>query len=103
MCALIGAGVGLFFVFGPTPLWRNQFADNYHNLVVMGLLVYLLLSVAPVILWGGSVIGIGTVLLLLGCWAWLLWVDVKHGRLEQRKYMQEHDPATYFLLTNRED
>lgn len=91
--------VGLVLVFVATPLWRTHLTDNYHNFFVVGLYVYLLLSVAPV-LWKEPVVFLAAFAMLCS-WGLMVYTDAVTGRLDQRPWLKEHDPATYFLLTDR--
>jgi hypothetical protein len=85
-CALIGVGVGIFMVFGPTPLWRSQVADNFHNFFTIGLFFYLLLVTAPVYYYQAPSWAVWLAVILMISWMGMAWDDVRTGRMDQRPY-----------------
>ena len=89
VCACVAVAVGTFLVLGPTPLWRSQITDNYHNFFVVGLYVYLLLSIAPVLWYAQGYSAIAAALALLAVWALLAFDDVRTGRMDQRAYLMK--------------
>ena len=97
-CRFLGVVAAFYFTFGQTLLLRSHAADIYHNSVVMGVLVFMMVYIAPLILWSGEWRFITVSLLLLAGWAALVVSDIGTGRLEQRQWLKEHDPATYALL-----
>jgi len=98
VCYTIGLGAALYFTFGQTPLWRTHLTDIYHNSVVMGVLTFAMFYIAPLILWSGKVDFIIYAFLSVSGWALLVVSDISTGRLQQRDWLKEHDPARYKLL-----
>jgi hypothetical protein len=98
ICMFLGVIAAFYFTFGQTPLLRSHATDMYHNSVVMGVLVFALLYVAPLILWSGEWRFVTVSLLLVVGWAMLVASDIGTGRLQQRDWLKQHDPAKYALL-----
>ncbi len=97
ICAGVAMGVGVGIALFVVPIWRSQVTDAYHNLFVVSVYVYLVLTMAPVYFYvGPAAIALGSAYIIV--WILLLRDDAAENRLEQRAWLKEHEPVTYYLL-----
>ena len=83
MAFLVSACVGLMWFLRDRPKYP---ADCFHHLVIAPLLLFLLITLVPVIIKNGTWGDIITMPCFVAIWAGLVRFDAKNGRLEQRKY-----------------
>ena len=76
--------------------WNTQWGDRYHHAAVAPVLTYLLLTLLPVIFWGGgTTVEIVATLALLLIFAILTRIDIRQKRMGQRQWMQENMGVTF--------
>ncbi len=80
LCLFIGIASNYF-------LNAKEVMDIYHNIVVLPLLAYLLITILPVIFEHGTATEKTTVVILVAIWALLLWYDMATGRLDQQRWL----------------
>jgi hypothetical protein len=79
---LVVAGNGWKFV--------GTVMDTYHNFFIVPVLLYLLTTMIPLTFCCGSAIEKIATILLLALWTFLVWLDSKHGRLQQCKWLEDN-------------
>jgi hypothetical protein len=88
-----GTVAGMCLIAG---LYSNYFLnakevmDIYHNMIVLPLLAYLLLTTVPVIFKYGTPLEKTAVVILIVIWALLGYYDIATGRLDQRTWLHNH-------------
>jgi hypothetical protein len=85
--ALISVG------FGATWWWIDRpahWGDIYHHLFIAPLILYLAITLLPVILIHGTRVEKLCVLCFALLWTALVVFDVTHGRMNQRQWLQNH-------------
>ena len=80
---VVGGVAGFIFLLKTLP---EELADAYHNFVIVGLLVYLGITLLPVIFVCGLPAEITATAFLIALWVALVSHDAKTKRLDQRKY-----------------
>jgi hypothetical protein len=80
-----GVGVAIGLVWFGIDLPR-QWGDRYHHIIIAPLLVYLSMTLLPVIVKNGTKIEKIATICLIAIWAVLVIYDAKVGRLDQRNY-----------------
>jgi len=84
---LVGIGVGLaWLILSKT----TRFGDLYHNAVVVPLMLYLGITVAPVVAFNGTRPEKAWVILLTTSWLICVLWDFASGRLNQRDWLSSH-------------
>ena len=68
----------------------GQYVDTYHNLFIVPLFVYLLVTILPVIYLYGTITEKTFPIFALVLWVVLYLYDVATGRLEQRDWLRRH-------------
>jgi len=79
---VVGMVIGLVWLFKTLP---QEFADAYHNFVVVGLLIYLGITLLPVVF--SSPAEMLATICLIVLWVGLIAYDNAYDRLDQRKYL----------------
>lgn len=82
--ALVGGVLGCFWWLRISH--PQQWGDVYHHLVIVPLVVYLGLTLLPVIYYNGTRMEVIATICLIALWAGLVVYDLRSGRLDQRKY-----------------
>jgi hypothetical protein len=85
--ALIGVSVGVTWWWIDRP---TQWGDIYHHLFVAPLILYLVITLLPVILINGTRVEKICALCFALLWARLVVFDVTHARMSQRQWLQSH-------------
>ena len=85
--ALISVGLGLTWWWLDRPA---HWGDVYHHLCVAPLFMYLAITLLPVILTKGTRVEILFVTCFVLVWASLMVFDVRHERMNQRQWLQDH-------------
>ena len=81
----VSFGVTWWLIDRPT-----QWGDIYHHLFVAPLILYLAITLLPVILFNGTRIEKLCVLCFALLWAALVVFDITHARMNQRQWLQSH-------------
>jgi hypothetical protein len=75
-------------------VWFNQlgvkapmFVDRAHNVIIVPLFVYFILSLAPVILWSGTAVEVAGAVGCIVVWLALMAYDHFTGRLDQQRFL----------------
>lgn len=85
IAALISIGFGVTWWAIDRPA---QWGDLYHHLFIAPLILYLAITLLPVILLNGTRIEKSCVLCFALLWAALVVFDVTHARMNQRQWLQ---------------
>ncbi len=76
----------------------KQWMDIYHNVVVVPVFLYLVILLGSVIWVDGTKTQVLAAVACCAVWVILLAVDILDGRLNQRKWIEEHNPALHYSL-----
>ena len=87
VAALVGISCGITWWSLDRP---THLGDIYHHLVVAPLILYLAITLLPVIVISGTKVEKFCVLCLVLVWATLVTFDVTHERMNQRQWLQSH-------------
>ena len=75
--------------------WEPQTEmDTYHNVFIVPLLVYSMITAAPLNLSVGTSLERYGTILLGGIWIVSMIIDYKTGRLQQTEWLKKHGPVT---------
>jgi hypothetical protein len=91
--AAIGAGAFLLARVRRQQGWFGEYADRFHNIVIVPAFSYLVATLLPIIYYQGSSIEKGATVFFIALWATLVYVDSKTdkkglNRLDQQTYLQ---------------
>ena len=93
-CAGIGilAGIIMFLIEFYMVLHSvsRQLVDIYHNIIILPLFVYLLVSLIPVIYFHGNLTDQSVTAVCFLFWFVLVLYDIKNKRLDQRSWLKEN-------------
>jgi hypothetical protein len=70
--------------------WLGEYADQYHNIVIVPMLAYLLLTLLPVVFIYGSDVEKAATVFFLILWFSLVFFDFKTKRLDQQDWLRVH-------------
>lgn len=87
LAAIAGAGFGIAWWWLDRP---SHFGDIYHHLLVAPLILYLAITLLPVIITKGTAIEKSAVMCLVLLWAALIAFDIKYNRVNQREWLENH-------------
>ena len=95
ICALaaIGAGAFLLVRVRRQQRWFGEYADRYHNIVVVPIFSYLVITLLPVIFYQGNSFEKKATIFFIALWVILVCIDSrtdtrKTKRLEQQAYLK---------------
>lgn len=89
--------LGLFVLkFGHRPIWEEQAPEQLHGFLIVPALLYLVTTVVAVTIWAGAWRTLALEAVLIGFWAFLVYVDFKTGRADQVTY--HNRTGEYFLF-----
>jgi hypothetical protein len=86
LAAVIGVSVGIAWWSLDRP---SHWADSYHHLFIAPLIVYLAITLVPVVLLNGTKVEKYFVVCFAVLWATLVVYDIKHDRTNQRQWLQD--------------
>jgi hypothetical protein len=87
VAALVSVGLGSTWWSLDRPA---HWGDIYHHLIIAPLIIYLAITLLPVILINGRRVEKSSVLCFALFWASLVAFDLTHGRMNQREWLQAH-------------
>jgi len=87
LAAIVSVSFGIIWWALDRPV---HWGDIYHHLFVAPLIFYLAITLLPVILINGTKIEKFCVVCLALVWVTLVVFDLKHERMNQRRWLQNH-------------
>jgi len=88
ICVCIG--VACYVTAVKTGHGWGTFMDFYHDIFIVPLLIYMLITAIPLIFTQGTWSDRGYTFLLAGIWIWTFIADAFTGRLRQPEYLKTH-------------
>ena len=87
LAAIVSVGFGIMWWYLERP---THWGDIYHHLFVAPLILYLAITLVPVILINGTKVEKVAVFCFALFWATLVGFDIKYERMNQRQWLQNH-------------